>query len=343
MFWTPFTGSEVKPQMQVRPLPAFKDIKPDGADINGEITPWGYTAEFKLPWSNLPPFSPDDGAVIGIDCELCSSDGGRRVDRTFVYSSPAAVNTPAAFGRVKLVEKIKLGDFEPLGRALLPMSLTKGANYDWLYGTVCVSPTIEKTVGKLDGKIVDAAGKVRKTSTGFRKVVPGTDFALWWHRWELFDLTPGAYTIVVTALDKEGRVITERTEKLQHDVAAPPKESDKPPPPKKDDDPADSKAKEKDKPPPSKKDDDPSPPKKDDDPDSKKKDKSPPPKEGDKPAPPKNGDDPSDSKKKDQPPPPKKDDDPAKEDKPPPKESDTPSSKEGDPLEPKDSPDADES
>ena len=33
------------------------------------------------------------GEIIGIDCELCSSDGGPRVDRTFVYSSPTSVAT----------------------------------------------------------------------------------------------------------------------------------------------------------------------------------------------------------------------------------------------------------
>ena len=54
----------------------------------------------------------------------------------------------------------------PLGRALLPLSLTRSTNYAWLYGTVCVSPSIEGSVAKLEGKLVDAGGKVRKTSTG---------------------------------------------------------------------------------------------------------------------------------------------------------------------------------
>src|SRR5207249_6162598 len=163
MFYTPFTKTDVKPRMQLRELPAFKDFKLQGAEVAGAKTAWGYTAEFKLPWANFPGFAAKAGEIIGIDCELCSSDGGPRVDRTFVYSSPAAVSTPSAFGRVQLVEKLDPQAPKPFGRALLPLSLTKSANYAWMYGTVCISPSIEPLVAKLEGKIVDQAGKVRKT------------------------------------------------------------------------------------------------------------------------------------------------------------------------------------
>src|ERR1700722_19759153 len=103
MFWTPFTNTEVKPRMQVRPLPVFKDFKLQGAEVAAEKTAWGYTCEFKLPWANFPNFMAKVDEIIGIDCELCSSDGGLRVDRTFVYSGPSSVGTPSTFGRVKLV------------------------------------------------------------------------------------------------------------------------------------------------------------------------------------------------------------------------------------------------
>jgi hypothetical protein len=98
---------------------------------------------------------------------------------------------------------------------LLPLALTKSANYDWLYGTVCISPTIEKTVVKLESKVIDADGNVRKTTTGIRKTVDG-GFVLWSGAWELFDLPPGTYTVEITALDKEGKVVTSRSEKLLH-------------------------------------------------------------------------------------------------------------------------------
>jgi hypothetical protein len=214
-FYTPFTKAENKPRIQVRDLPAFKDFKLQGAEVAAAKTPWGYTAEFKLPWANFPEFKPKAGEVIGIECELCSGDGGLRVDRTFVYAGPAAVGSPSAFGRVQLVDKIEAGALKPFGRVLLPLALTKSANYAWLYGTVCVSPTIEGAVAKLEGKLLDAGGKVRKSSTGGKKTLEG-GFTLWTGTWEMFDLPPGVYTLELTATDKQGTVITSRAEKLLH-------------------------------------------------------------------------------------------------------------------------------
>jgi hypothetical protein len=215
MFYTPFTKADVKPRLQVRDLPAFKDFKLQGAEVAAAKTPWGYTAEFKLPWANFPDFTPKAGEIIGIECELCSSDGGLRVDRTFVYSGPAAVGSPSAFGRVQLVDKTDSSALKPFGRALLPMSLARSTNYAWLYGIVCVSPTIEGSVAKLEGKLVDSTGKVRKTSTGSKKTLDG-GFTLWTGSWEMFDLPSGTYTLELVATDKEGGVITTRTEKVLH-------------------------------------------------------------------------------------------------------------------------------
>src|SRR5206468_2383178 len=125
---TPFTGTEVKPRLQVRDLPVFRDFKLKGAEVAGAKTAWGYTAEFKLPWANFPNFTAKPGEVIGIDCELCSSDGGPRVDRTFVYSSPTSVSTPSTFGRVQLVDMVDPAELQAYGRALLPLALTRSTN-----------------------------------------------------------------------------------------------------------------------------------------------------------------------------------------------------------------------
>ena len=216
MFWTPFTTTEIKPRWAVRDLPAFKGFKLQGAEVAGEKTSWGWTAEFKLPWANFPNFQAKDGEIIGIDCELCSSDGGPRVDRMFVYSSPANVSTPSAFGRVKLIEKIDLGELKPFGRVLLPMSVTQSGNYDWLYGTVGISPTIDKAVTKIEGKLLDGKGKVLKATNGSRKTLEGSGFVIWTGSWELFDLPPGIYTVEVAALDKAGKAVTSRTETIVH-------------------------------------------------------------------------------------------------------------------------------
>jgi hypothetical protein len=214
-FYTPFTKTEIKPRIQVRDLPAFKDFRLQGAEVAAEKTPWGWTAEFKLPWANFPDFKARAGEIIGIDCELCSSDGGLRVDRTFVYSGPADVGSPSAFGRVQLVEKIEPDSLKSLGRVLLPVAITKSGNYDWMYGTACVSTTIEASIAKIEGKLLDAGGKVRKSSAGVRKTVDG-GLVLWTGSWELFDLPPAVYTLELTATDKTGAVIISRMEKLLH-------------------------------------------------------------------------------------------------------------------------------
>src|SRR5439155_21217680 len=74
LFYTPFTGTEVKPRIQLRDLPAFKNVTLQGAELAGQKTPCGYMAEFKLPWKNLPGFSAKAGEFLGLDVELCSSD-----------------------------------------------------------------------------------------------------------------------------------------------------------------------------------------------------------------------------------------------------------------------------
>jgi hypothetical protein len=216
MFWTPLTGTDFKPRLAVRDLPAFRDFKLQGAEVVGKKTSWGYTAEFKLPWANFPAFKPKAGERLGIDCELCSSDGGSRVDRTFVYSSPASVGSPSAFGRVKLVDKLTTAELRNYGRALLPLAVTKSANYSWLHSTVCLSPTIENAVAKVEGKILDPAGKVRKTMTGTQWTLGNSGFLMWSGGCEFFDLPAGNYTVEVTAHGRDGKALVKRTAKVLH-------------------------------------------------------------------------------------------------------------------------------
>ena len=174
----------------------------------------GLHRRVQLPWTNFPDFAPKAGEVIGIDCELCSSDGGQRVDRTFVYSGPASVGSPASFGRVQLVDKIDPAKLEAYGRVLLPLSVTESANYGHLKATACLSPNIEKAVANIVGELHDAGGKALKKIPGARRKLEGSGFDLWDGHWELSDLPPGTYTVVVTASDKDGGVIVRRKAKI---------------------------------------------------------------------------------------------------------------------------------
>ncbi len=209
MFWTPFTKQKIQPRMQIRSLPVFRDFQLQGARVAAQKTAWGYTAEFHLPWKNFPNFTPKLYETIGIDCELCSSDGGLRVDRTFVYSSPKSVASPSAFGRVKLIEKFDATMAYAYWRALMPMSVCQSANYSWMYATVCISPTISDKVAKISSQIMDENGKVRiKSTKGEFKNVHG--FPMWNGKWELFNLPPGGYTLIVTGLDAKDASVVQR-------------------------------------------------------------------------------------------------------------------------------------
>src|SRR5262249_26707054 len=88
--------------------------------------------------------------------------------------------------------------------------------------TVCTSPTIDKNVAKLEGKIVDQAGRLKKATLGSRKALDDTGFTVWTASWELFDLPRGIYTVELAALDKDGRLITTRKEPLVHGELAQP-------------------------------------------------------------------------------------------------------------------------
>ena len=65
-------------------------------------------------------------------------------------------------------------------------------------------------------------GKVRKTTTGSRKDLEG-GFVIWRGSWELFDLPRGVYTVELKALDKEGKVVTSRTDLFLHENPPSPK------------------------------------------------------------------------------------------------------------------------
>ena len=51
-------------------------------------------------------------------------------------------------------DKLDLEALKPFGRVLLPLSLAKSANYAWLYGTICISPTIDKAAAKIDLRLL---------------------------------------------------------------------------------------------------------------------------------------------------------------------------------------------
>jgi hypothetical protein len=210
-FFTAVTGHDIKPRFHVRDLPAFHDLTLKGVELAAARTPTGYTLEFKLPWSNFPNIVPKPGVPIGIDIEMGSADGGHRVHRTFAYSSPTSVGTPSTLGRVLLVDTIDTAALSPYSRALFPFDAQVPGNYGRIYGTACLSPTISDAVTKVEARLLDAAGTVRKTAENAALSTVADHWRMWRGEWETFDLPAGVYTLVLTARDAQNGVVAERT------------------------------------------------------------------------------------------------------------------------------------
>ncbi len=207
MFWTGQSDGEFKPRMAIRPgIAAFQNLKLEGAEVACTPTPDGYELEFALPWKLFPNFKPEAGRVIGIDCELCSSDGGPRRDRNWVYSGVEAVGGPAVFGRVQLVDRWDPAtQSTPYAEALAPAYVTRGNAplYEPSVVTVGVAPSVQKLVSR-----------VEMTVSG--RPLPFVDFKFYGPGWLRVQTCLVGFTnpkdkmMHVRLLDGEGKVVCER-------------------------------------------------------------------------------------------------------------------------------------
>src|SRR3954452_5503152 len=82
LYFSAFQGGEVKPRWAMRKGIATSDTVLKGVEIAATRDAEHDDVEFKLPWANFPAFTPRVGAVLALDAELCSGDGGPRTDRT---------------------------------------------------------------------------------------------------------------------------------------------------------------------------------------------------------------------------------------------------------------------
>jgi hypothetical protein len=210
-FFTAVTDHDLKPRFHVRDLPVFRDLTLKGVELAAARTQDGYTLAFKLPWSNFPNMTPKAGVPIGIDIEMGSADGGHRVHRTFAYSSPTSVGTPSTFGRVLLADRIEPMALKSYSRALFPFDAQVPGNYGRIYGIGCLSPTVANSVVKVEARLLDAAGNLRKNAENANLTTVSGHWRMWRGEWETFDLPAGTYTLVLTARDAQNNVLVERT------------------------------------------------------------------------------------------------------------------------------------
>jgi len=207
-YWTAYKGVEVTGRFCLRPgyLDAIKKI---GVEVAARKTKSGAEVEFKLPWANFPGFPPRRGEVIGLDAELCYSDGKSRVFRSFVYGSPLSVEQPASLARVELVEKLEPEHWKACAPVLAPVRCDtawsqKGAPH--VTALMALPPgsgeRIHKALFRLTG--VDGAA-IGEFPGEVRVFEPEGDFRRAEARWPIDLAPPGGYHVTGVLLDAGGK------------------------------------------------------------------------------------------------------------------------------------------
>ncbi len=212
LYYTAFEGARVQPRWAMRQGIATSDAQLKGVEIAGSSEGGITEVEFKLPWANFPGFAPKPGAVIAVDAELCSGDGGGRTDRTFAYGSPLSVQQPASLGKVELVRSFDSGYLPTVGPATFPMWVetpwTQGERAQ-VRAVVAIPPGFADQVGGVEVRIHDVDGKVVRTVPA--AVEPfgprGSGFARAVASWSVDDFAPNAYFATARVESKSGEAL----------------------------------------------------------------------------------------------------------------------------------------
>jgi hypothetical protein len=183
-----------------------------GIEVAGRRTSYGAETEFKLPWANFPAFKPQLGEVIGIDAELCYSDGLMRVFRSFVYGSPLSVSQPASLAKVQLVDQLERSHWGPCGPVIMPLRCDtpwgqpfKAHAHAW----IALPPNHRDMVGKVVFQLTGLDGR----SLGEYEAVPEVfqeegRFARAMAHWPSDDAPPGGHHVTAVVYDPDGNELT---------------------------------------------------------------------------------------------------------------------------------------
>ena len=207
------------PRWLVRPGIATSDTKLEGVQMASSVDGKSASLEFAIPWKNFPYFHPKPGAVLALDAELCSGDGGKRTDRTFAYGSPLSVQQPASQAAVALVQRIEPGDYPQVGPALFPMWV----DTPWVQderakarAVVGIPPSLIDEVGSVEIRLHDADGMVVKTLLAPVEAF-GPDefhFARAVASWSIDDFKPNTYFATAKIISKSGQVLATVTPRM---------------------------------------------------------------------------------------------------------------------------------
>ncbi|HZQ45438.1 MAG TPA: sugar-binding protein [Verrucomicrobiae bacterium] len=210
-YWTGLKGTEVQPRFCLRPgyLDAIKKI---GVEVAAKRTKVGMDVEFKLPWANFPNFKPGLNAIIALDAELCYSDGGGRVFRSFVFGSPLSVQQPANLSKIQLVDKLVPAYWPACGPVMAPIH----CDTPWgqktkphVTGHMALPPNQTDQIGKVVFRILGLDGKKLGDFPGtIETFATDGNFQRATAQWPTDLALPGAHELLGIIYDKSGKELT---------------------------------------------------------------------------------------------------------------------------------------
>lgn len=210
-YWTGLKGTNVQPRFCLRPgyLEAIRKI---GVEVGAQRTAHGMDVEFKLPWVNFPGFKAGAGVVIALDAELCCSDGGPRVFRSFVYGSPLSVQQPASLGKIQLVEKLQPSFWTVCGPVMTPVRCDTAWTQNskpQVTAFMALPPNQTEQIGKVIFEVLGTDGKSRGGFEGRVETFQAEgDFKRAVAQWPADLAPPGAYHLRGVVYDKSGKELT---------------------------------------------------------------------------------------------------------------------------------------
>jgi hypothetical protein len=217
MYWVGYKDKALKPRWCLRP-DMLKAIEGAGVEVAARDTAEGSEVEFKLPWKNFPDFKPALGEVIALDSELCYSDGGPRVDRTFAYGSPLSVQQPASLGKVQLVDKLEPAHWKQCGAVMMPVRCDTPWGQDtkaFVTGRMCLPPDHVDQIGKVVFRVSDLEGETLGDFAGKTVTLQQQgNFAVSEAQWPSDLATPGAHVLIAIVYDKDGKELARVSPRL---------------------------------------------------------------------------------------------------------------------------------
>jgi len=210
-YWTGLDGTNVTPRFCLRPG-FLQAIPKTGVEVGAKRTSVGMDVEFKLPWADFPGFKPKAGEVIALDAELCYSDGGPRVFRSFVFGSPLSVQQPANLGKIQLVEKLKPAHWKQCGPVMFPIRCDTAWGQPAkpkVRGYMAIPPNQAEQVGKVAFRILGLDGKGSGDFPGNVETFEADgNFQRAWAEWPADLALPGAHQLLGLVYDKSGHELT---------------------------------------------------------------------------------------------------------------------------------------